>query len=123
MPLPKKSRAAKRVRFLQGEEEYKYASFLRQFEWCRRGGRAARFAAVGGPMGKWEEMVVKWWEVEDKARVDGWLERVEEGVGKKWWEREEGRRKLSLGAKVIEGNWGVGHEEVRARRKWSGGKW
>lgn len=122
-PLPKKHKVPKRVRFLQGEEEYKYASFLRLFEWQRRGGRAARFMWCGGPEGKWEELAVKWWEMKVKARAEGWLEGVEEGVGEEWWERDEKGRAASLGTLVVEGNWGARHEEVRGKRKWSGGKW
>lgn len=125
--LSPRRRMPKKVRFLEGDEEYKYASFLKHFEWCRRGGRAARSVAVGGPEGQGEETMVKWWQVEEKMAVEGWLERVEEGVEERWWEREDeeekGRRKLSLGGRVIEGSWGVKHELVRARRKWSGGKW
>lgn len=64
----------------------------------------------------------KWEKMEADAAVVGWLGGVEERVGRRWWRRDE-RRKASLGAQVVEGNFGVRHEVVRGRRKWSGGKW
>lgn len=48
-PQPKKqNRPKKRVRFLQGDEEFKYASFLRNYESKRRGGRVADWCGVLG---------------------------------------------------------------------------